>query len=252
MRRMIGGMMEAVAVVAMTAQATADDDNNCDIDLKHDIRVSAERVSVSEGEEALFDIEQGGVLTVREQPVALTAEQRELVETYGGELSALIPQVIELVSGALALAGSSVSTAFNEAFGDDSTSGDKLAAALDEARLAFEAKAKPEPGVYVLADSDDEFGDELEEEMDTLVGEAMAELMAEIGRAFTSDEGSFVERLEAFGAGMETVGREIEQSSEVVADWAEEVCTSVERVRALEQEVQGQVPAFKGMGVLGN
>ena len=252
MRRMIGGLLAAVALVATAAQATADDDSSCDIDLKHDIRVSAQRVSVSEGEESLFDIEQGGVLTVREQPVVLTQAQRDLVENYGGELSALIPQVIELVSGALALAGSSVSTAFDEAFGDDSTSGDKLAAALDEARLAFEAKAKPEPGVYVLADSDDEFGDELEEEMDTLVGEAMAELMAEIGRAFTSDEGSFVERLEAFGAGMETVGREIEQSSEVVADWGEEVCTSVERVRALEQEVQRQVPAFEGMGVLGN
>ena len=130
MRRMIGGLLAAVALVMMAAQATADDDNDCNIDLKHDIRVSAERVAVSDGEQALFDIEQGGELTVREQPVALTLQQRELVETYGGELSALIPQVIELVSSALALAGSSVSTAFNEAFGEDSTSGDKLAAAL--------------------------------------------------------------------------------------------------------------------------
>ena len=247
MRRTIFSLLAAVALVAMPTQATADDDEGCDIDLKHDIRVSAERVSVSEGDVSLFDIEQGGVLIVRELPVALNADQRDLVENYGGELSALIPQVIELVSGALALAGSSVSTAF----GEDSTAGDKLAAALDEARLSFEAKAKPEPGIYVLADSDDEFGDELEEEMDTLVGEAMAEVMAQIGRVLTSKEGNFVERMEAFGAGMETVGREIEQSAEVVADWGKEVCANVERVRDLEQEVQRQVPAFNGLGVLG-
>ena len=252
MHRMIGGLLAALALVALVPSATAEDDNGCTIDIKHDIRVSAERLSVAAGDESLYDIEQGGALAVRGQPVELSSDQRALVENYAGELSALIPQVIELVSSALALAGSSVSAAFREAFGEDSSSGDKLAAALDEARLAFEARAKPEPGVYVLAESQDEFGDELEEEMDTLVGEAMAEVMSEIGRALTSGEGSFLERMEAFGEGMEAVGREIEQSSDVVADWSEEVCANVERVRELEREVQRQVPAFSGLGVLGD
>ncbi len=251
MQRAFRGIVAALGLLVLPLLSAADDDNGCDIDIKHDIRVSAEQVSVADGDEPLYDIVQGGALSIRGEPVDLNGDQRALVEDYAGELSALIPQIIELVSGALALAGSSVSTAFNEAFGEDSTAGDKLAVALDEARLEFEAKAKPEEGVYVLAESDDEFGDELEEEIDSLVGEAMAEIMAEIGRAFTSNEGTFVERMEAFGAGMETVGREIEQSSEVVADWGEEVCANVERVRALEQEVQRRVPEFEGMGVLG-
>ena len=251
MYRRLRGILAVAALVGIAPLAAADDGDGCDIDIKHDIRVSAELVSVSDADDPLYDIAQGGVLSVRGEPVDLTADQRALVEDYAGELSALIPQIIELVSSALALAGSSVSTAFNEAFGENSTAGDKLAVALDEARLSFEAKAKPEEGVYVLAESDDEFGDELEEEIDDLVGEAMAEIMAEIGRAFTSDEGTFVERMEAFGEGMETVGREIEQSSEIVADWGEEVCANVERVRVLEEEVQRRVPEFKGMGVLG-
>ena len=251
MHRTLRGILAVAVLIGIAPLATADDRDGCDIDIKHDIRVSAELVSVSDGSDPLYDIAQGGVLSVRGEPVDLTADQRALVADYAGELSALIPQIIELVSSALALAGSSVSTAFNEAFGDNSTAGDKLAVALDEARLSFEAKAKPEEGVYVLAESDDEFGDELEEEIDDLVGEAMAEIMAEIGRAFTSDEGTFVERMEAFGEGMETVGREIEQSSEIVADWGEEVCANVERVRVLEEEVQRRVPEFKGMGVLG-
>ncbi len=250
MNRLIRTLVAASLFAGLAPFATADEGDGCDIDIKHDIRVSADLVSVSDAGEPLYDIAQGGVLSVRGEPVDLTADQRALVEDYAGELSALVPQIIELVSGALALAGSSISTAFNEAFGGRSDAGDNLAAALDEARLRFEAKAKPEEGVYVLAESDDEFGDELEEEIDDLVGEAMGEIMAEIGRAFTSDEGSFVERMEAFGEGMETVGREIEQSSEVVSDWGDEVCANVERVRALEQEVQRRVPEFKGMGVL--
>jgi len=248
-------MIRGVALVTLmssTCIALADDDNGCEIDIKHDLRVSAELVSVSNGDEPLYDIAQGGLLSVRDEPVELDSEQRALVEEYAGELSALVPQIIELVSSALALAGSSVSTAFNEAFGGDSAAGEKLAAALDQARLEFEAKAKPEPGLYVLADADDEFGDELEEEMDDLVGEALGEIMAEIGSAMVSGEGSFVERMERFGESMETMGEEIERSSEVVADWGEEVCANVERVRILEQEVQRKVPEFADMGVLGS
>lgn len=248
-------MIRGVALVALmsaTCIALADDDNGCEIDIKHDLRVSAELLSVSNGDEPLYDIAQGGFLSVRDEPVELDSEQRALVEEYAGELSALVPQIIELVSSALALAGSSVSTAFNEAFGGESTAGDKLAAALDQARLEFEAKAKPEPGLYVLSDADDEFGDELEEEMDDLVGEALGEIMAEIGSAMVSGEGSFVERMERFGESMETMGEEIERSSEVVADWGEEVCANVERVRTLEQEVQQNVPEFADMGVLGS
>ena len=242
-----------LALLFTSAMTLADDHGkSCDIDIKHDLRVSAELVSVSDGDTPLYAIRQGGELSVRGEPVDLDPEQQALVEEYAGELSALVPQIIELVSSALALAGSSVSTAFNEAFGGQSQAGEKLEMALDTARLEFEAKAKPEPGLYVLAESDDEFGDELEEEMDDLVGEAMGEIMGEIGSALVSGEGSFVERMERFGESMETMGEEIEQSSEVVADWGEEVCANVERVRMLELEVQREVPEFDGMGVLGS
>ena len=237
-------------LLALTPSAfAAADEFQCDIDISHNVRVSSEIVEVTEGEAPLFTINQAGDLQVRGEAVALETEQRELARAYAGEVSALVPQVIELVSRALELAGGSVQVAFDEAFGEGSQSGTKMNEVIEQARLKFEARAKPEPGVYVLSANDDELGDELGDEIDALVGEAMGELMGELGRAMTSGEGSFIESMEAFGERMETLGEEIEQSSEVVADFGEEACNSMRRVAALESEMQAAIPAFRGVGI---
>ena len=89
MQRAFRGIVAALGLLGLPMLAAAEDDNGCDIDIKHDIRVSAERVSVADGDEPLYDIVQGGALSIRGEPVDLNGDQRALVEDYAGELSAL-------------------------------------------------------------------------------------------------------------------------------------------------------------------
>lgn len=249
--RAIRQMGLVCVLAASSAQAVvAQDSDGCEITIRHDVRVNLDRVSVSSAEEPLYDIGHGGLMTVRGEPVRLNKEQRALVEEYGGELAALVPQLIELAAAALRFAGDSLSSAFDEAFGAQSATGDRLALALAEASERFEARAKPEPGVYVLGKRDDDLGNELDEEIDNLVSAAMEEAVQGVGSLLFFGEGTFVERMRAFSEGMERVGHEVERSSAVVSDWSKEVCSSMERARALEAQVAQQVPEFSGLGVL--
>lgn len=235
-------------LIALPLSASADDE--CNIELHHDIRVSAEALEVSAADQMLFRVRQGGELQVEGREVSLDAGQRALVEEYAGEVSALVPQVIELILEGLSLAGSSVELALNSAFGEGNEAATKSALALAQARAAFEATAKPEKGVYVLADDDAEsLGDEIEADIEASIGEVMGAVLTGLGNAISSDEGSFAENMAAFGERMERVGQEIERSAQVIEDWSDEVCSNLERVQNLEQQVHAAIPELAPHGV---
>ena len=225
-------------------------DDECNIELHRDIRVSAESLEVSESGQLLFRIRQGGELEVEGSEVALDSGQLALVENYAGEVSALVPQVIELILEGLSLAETSVELALGEAFGEGNEAGRKSAAALAKVRADFEANAKPEKGVYVLAENDAEsMGDQIEADIELSVSEAMGAVLAGLGNAISSEEGSFAQNMEAFGERMERVGEEIERSAQVIEDFSDEVCSNLERVQNLERQVHAAVPELSRHGM---
>jgi len=232
-----------VALLALPAWA----DEECSINIQHDVTVTSKSLLVSQKSEELYEIVQEGYLSVAGNDVELSDEQRALTEHYAGEVAALVPQIIELVSEALTVAGKSLDVALTGIFGQDSELSSNPAKAMEEARLTFIATARPEEGVYRLVSEDYEsFGENLEADLEGAVGTAMGAMMSQMASAMTSGEGSFVEKMEAFGERMELVGEEIEASASVLEETGDALCQDMRDIRALEREMITAVPALKG------
>lgn len=236
-------LVAIAALLALPAWA----DEECSINIQHDITVTSESLLVSAQDKELYEIVQEGYLSVAGKDVELSDEQRALTEHYAGEVAALVPQIIELVSEALTVAGKSLDIALTGVFGENSELSTNPAKAMEEARVAFLATAKPEEGVYRLVSEDYEsFGENLEAELEGAVGEAMGAMMSQMGSAMISGEGSFLEKMEAFGERMELIGEEIEASASVLEGTGEALCQDMLKIRTLEREMIVAVPALEG------
>ena len=236
-------LVAIVTLLALPAWA----DEECSINIQHDITVTSESLLVSEQNEELYEIVQEGYLSVAGKDVELSDEQRALTEHYAGEVAALVPQIIELVSEALTVAGKSLEIALTGVFGQNNELSSNPAKSIEEARVAFVATARPEEGVYRLVSEDYEsFGENLEADLEGAVGEAMGAMMSQMGSAMTSGEGSFLEKMEAFGERMELIGEEIEASASVLEETGDALCQDMREIRTLERELITAVPGLEG------
>ena len=236
-------LVAIVTLLALPAWA----DEECSINIQHDITVTSESLMVSEQNEELYEIVQEGYLSVAGKDVELSDEQRALTEHYAGEVAALVPQIIELVSEALTVAGKSLEIALTGVFGQNNELSSNPAKSIEEARVAFVATARPEEGVYRLVSEDYEsFGENLEADLEGAVGEAMGAMMSQMGSAMTSGEGSFLEKMEAFGERMELIGEEIEASASVLEETGDALCQDMREIRTLERELITAVPVLEG------
>jgi len=231
--------------VLLSALATADDD--CSIDLQYDIQVSTQALKVSNESEALYQILQGGQLSVRGEAVELTDDQTVLAEEYAGEVAALILQWVELIPRALEVAEVSVTGAFTAAFGADSAPVTTSAKALALARETFERSVTVEDGVYSISmtefnNIEETMGEELTEEIEDAIMSSLGSLFVEVGKAMVSTDGSFEQRMDAFGARMDRMGAELDRMGEELEDTSEELCAGQKKVQKLEQRVAKEIP----------
>ena len=222
----------------------------CTIDLNYNIQVSSKALSVSDETETLYKIQQGGLLAVKGKSVALNEEQRALTEEYAGEVAALVPQWIALVSDALTVAEESLGVAFAAAFGDDSAAVAKTTQALASARERFEASSSAQDGVYsisVLAfnDVDGAFDEEFSEDLEDAVMASLGSVFAEIGKTMIASEGSFEERMEDFGRRMDLMAEELKSMGERLEETAEALCDGMKNVQKLERKLRKEVPELK-------
>jgi hypothetical protein len=221
--------------------------DECTININHDVEVSSEYVRVGSQDAKVYEFVQSGYLSVSGTDVELTNDQRVLTEHYAGEVAAFVPQLIELVSEALSVAGKSLEIALTGAFGENELTS-KPARVMEEARSSFLATARPQEGVYRLVSEDYEsFDESLESELEATVTEVMGVVMSQLGSAMmASGESSFTEKMEAFGERMELVGQEIETSAAVLEETGDELCESMRAIAALESEMISAVPALAG------
>jgi len=236
-------LIAAATLLALPAGA----DEECTINIRHDITVTSESLLVSKQNKEFYEIIQQGYLSVTGEDVELSGEQRALTEHYAGEVAALVPQIIKLVDEALMVAGKSLDVALNGAFDEGNELSSNPAKAVEEARVAFIATAIPQPGVYRLVSEDYEnFGENLEADLEGAVGEIMGAMATQMSSIMMNGEGSFVEKMEAFGERMELVGEEIEASSSVLEETSDALCQDMHDIRALEQEMILAVPELEG------
>jgi hypothetical protein len=226
-------------LMSMAGMAYAD----CAIELQHDIRVSNESLRITERGKTLYEIREGGHLSIDAKVVNLNSRQQALTEKYAGEIAALVPRWITMVSEALVLTESSLELALGNAFGTDSEASVKSTEAVAQARKNFERRAMPRKGEYrILASEYNDLEESLEEELEDTFGSAMSAVLAEIGRSLASGEGSFLQKMDAFGEHMRRVGEAMGNAGKVLEETGEELCINVKDIQQLERDIAKEIP----------
>jgi len=92
----------------------------------------------------------------------------------------------------------------------------------------------------------DGLSQELESEIESLIKESSGHMMVLIGKMMLKGEGGmkdFEQQMEAFGESMEARGEQLEKS-------ANAMCGKMERLEALETQMQEQIPAIAAFDLL--
>jgi hypothetical protein len=148
-----------------------------------------------------------------------------------------------MVSEALLLTESSLEMVLGGAFGPDSEAAEKSTLAVAQARENFERRAISGDGEYRLSAAEyNDLEDSLEEELGHSFSSAMRAVLAEIGRSLVSDEGSLLQKMDAFGEHMRRMGEAMHNAAEVLEETGEELCISMKDIQRLEREVAKQIP----------
>lgn len=225
--------------------------DECNIDLNYNIRVSSEFLEVSNEGGVIYEVRQGGDLTVKGVPVDLNEQQKELLEEYAGEVAAMVPQWINLVSNALTVAEEAIRVAFSAVFGDDSAAVEKSTEALARAREKFESSSSVNEGVYAITvnslnDADGAFDEEFSEELEDIVMSSVGLLFVELGKVLISSDKDFEQSMEAFGERMDRMGSELETMGGELERTASKLCDDMQHAQALEDELSDKIPQLKG------
>jgi len=85
-------------------------------------------------------------------------------------------------------------------------------------------------------------GEELTEEMEDALMSSLGSLIIEFGQAVVSSEGSFEERMTAFGARIDVMDKELGRLDEELEDISRDLCAGKRKVRKLEQRVEKEIP----------
>lgn len=223
----------------------------CTIDLKYDIKASSEALTVSNESGIIYEIQAGGLLTVKGEPIELDENKRALAEEYAGEVAALVAQWIALVSSALTVAEESLEVAFGAAFGEESAAVTKSTQAMASARERFEASSSAEDGVYEISvfafnDMEGAFDEEFSEDIEDAIMASMGAVFVEIGKTLISSDAGFDESMESFGKRMDIMGGELESMGEELEGTAEELCSGMRRIQKLEQQIMKEIPELAG------
>lgn len=253
-------LIPLVAALAVTTAVVAGDNayspDNCetDISLKYGVSVNPDGVRVFDEDRTLYTMADEGRLWIEGNEVDLTETQRRQIADYAAEVSKLIPEIVNLISGALGVAGSSLGIAFGEIFGHDSAISVEMESLMDSVQARFDDVAYRDGDTYTLAEDnvngiDEAFGEEIEQELEDLVARSVGSILGMVGKAMTSGEGSFAERMERFGMQMENLGDKLEQDMENMGAHLEaasaEVCMDVRHVASLEQGLRQEIPELE-------
>lgn len=241
------GLMLSTSAMAHSSHGV----NACDIELEHSVKVTPDYVQIMDGENTLYRITEDDKLMVSGKEVSLTPEQRAVIEDYREQMHQVVPEVVELIEQAFVFARQTLDKVFTELFGESSNLQPKVETML----ASLEDKFSP----YISGDNDEfllskegielageEFGDQFGDDMEQLMKESTGELLMMIGRMMSEGEGSmnsFQQRMEDFGEQIESDGERLEQQGEAV-------CLKMQRLEAVESEMQQKIPQLANFDLL--
>jgi len=251
----------ASAILLTSTSAFAHDSHistdSCDVDLNAGLRINKNFVEFTKNDKPLYRITNNKILTVNGEEVFLDADQQALISQYATSIRSVVPEVKDIAVDAIELAVEGVNLAFNELLGEGNSIADELTTQLHVIRDEVDMQFGEDKEFYIDEHgelSDDFFGEEFEQRIEQVVEEtlqnSMGSLLIAVGQEMLfagGDMDAFETRMENFG---EQIEHEMESRSEEIEKRGEELCHSVYKIDALENQLQQQISELSGFDVI--
>ncbi len=246
-----------VATSGAYAHNTSFNNNSCNVELSGGIKINKDFIEISKNEEPLYKITNNETLTIDGTEISLSASQRSLISEYSTSIRAVLPEVKEIATDAIALATDGVNLAFNELLGEGNDVGAEITAHLAEIRTEIDNKFVENKEFYIDENGfsgEEFFGEDFEQRMESAIEEtiknSMGSLMIAVGQEMLFSGGD----MDAFGTRMEDFGQKIEHEIETRAEQletrAESLCHSAIAIDALENQLQLNIVELESFDIL--
>ena len=227
---------------------------NCHLTLKHDLRITAQDVSLQAEEQPLWRISNSGQLWLAEQLHPTDASTAALLQQYQQSVRQQAFSTLNLVNNALQLATSALEQTFAGLTGQSDMEQSALQPAFAHLRQSLDLVVRQQGDTLLLNGSkleqlDQAFGPEFDAAMEDMVQQLMGNMLMHVGKSMLSGSGSFEDRMNAFGERMETMGEQLEQNMQgkalALEEQAATLCAELEQLQQLERQLQQQLPAMQ-------
>lgn len=244
-----GFMLTSISTAVM-----AHDEHSCNVNFDKDLSISSELVSMKEQGAELWRISNSGQLWLDGKAVDTDSNTRALLRDYQAGIRTQTLETVALVEDALVLAADAVNSVLTELTGDSLDSHPALQTALDKIKTSTESIVVRSGDTIDIYGSrfdniDNAFGPEFEQAIEEAVTSSMGSIFSIIGKAMSSGEGTFEQRMEAFGERMERFGENLEARMDVQAQALEQrgdaMCANLQQLDTLENQIQQAIPQMQ-------
>lgn len=230
----------ALSLALMSAPAQANNGEMCDYQLDYDLTVEGSAITFVQDSGAEITIDQDNQLFINGSEKYLDSTQQVLIDNYADGIRDLIPEVKAIALEGINLGVQAASMAIGTLLGEGDPDFENFSFKLNE--LANNIKMKIETDSFSTKGLEDAFDNEFEQQIENVVEEAVTELtprlMAKVMTAALSGDEGGVSDLEQRAESIEhEVKNFIEPKAEALEARAEELCSSVDNLDALETKM---------------
>lgn len=245
-----GGFM----LTSISTAVMAHDNSSCNVNFDKDLSINSQLVSMKDAGTELWRINNNGQLWLDGKAVTTDSNTQALLREYQAGIRTQTLETVALVEDALVLAADAVNSVITELTGDSMQDHPALQTALDKMKASTDSivvRSGDNIDIYGSRfDSLDEaFGPEFEQAIEEAVTSSMGSIMMLVGKAMTSGEGNFEQRMQAFGERMERFGEDLEArmdtKSAALEQRGEAMCGHLQQLDTLENQIQQTIPQMQ-------
>ncbi|MBZ9613097.1 YggN family protein [Rheinheimera maricola] len=244
-----GFMLTSISTAVM-----AHDEHSCNVNFDKDLSISSQQVSMKDAGSELWRISDNGDLWLEGKTVKIDSSTRAMLRDYQAGIRTQTLETVALVEDALVLAADAVNSVLTELTGESLEQHPALQTALDKIRSTTAGVVERSGDTINVYGSrfeniDEAFGPEFEQAIEEAVTSSMGSIFTIIGKAMSSGEGNFEQRMEAFGERMERFGEDLEArmniQSSALEQRGEAMCANLQQLDVLESQIQQAIPQMQ-------
>lgn len=242
----------ATALIIASSASYAHDNSfssdSCDVELNGGINISANEIVFSKNKSPLYTITNNNTLLIKGEEIALTTQQKSMLNDYSSHIRDVVPEVKNIALDAIDLAIDGVNLAFNELLGKGNNVSADLTTQLTYIRTEVEAEFGNQNNFYIDEDGfsgKDFFGEDFEQRIESAVEStiknSLGTVMIAVGQELLfsgGDMDAFEAKMENFG---ERIGNEMENRSTDIEKRGEALCQSIIVIDEMEAQLRNSI-----------